>query len=34
MIGRRVDLKPYLSMKVIGQVFGFRREMIVKGASN
>ena len=33
IIGRRVDLKPYLSMKAIGQAFGFRREMIAKGAS-
>ena len=34
MIGRMVGLKPYLSMKAIGQAFGFRREMIVKGVSN
>jgi hypothetical protein len=34
MIGRRVGLKPYLSMKAIGQAFGFKRGMIGKGASN
>jgi len=34
IIGKRVGLKPNLSMKAIGQVFGFRREMIVKGVPN
>ena len=34
IIGKRGGLKPHLSMKAIGQVFGFRREMIVKGVSN
>ena len=33
IIGRRVDLKPYLSMKAIGHAFGFRSVMIAKGAS-
>ena len=27
------QVKSYLSLKAIGQVFGFRREMIAKGAS-